>query len=272
MAQDFTQDLTQFPKACLFDVDRTLSDSSGEIRPVTAAALKKLAEAGYEIAVCTGRSYAELKQAILPLFPETSVHITSGGAQVVRMSGEVVWEKVLPSELVHAIAEKVHVLGADFGFSQRTLYAGTPNVLEYKRAQRWPVETIDAYELKDWTTPLLTIGSLNESVRAYVESLGAVEVKSMVNAVGMPYYDITPVGITKREGAQAWAREVGVELAHTAAFGDSENDREVLAHVGTGVAMGNAIPELKAIADYTIADTDDDGIAQFVDQLLAQNT
>ncbi|MCD8507661.1 HAD family hydrolase [Candidatus Woesebacteria bacterium] len=264
--------MSHFPKACLFDVDRTLSDSKGEIRPVTRAALKKLAAAGYEIAVCTGRSYAELKQAILPLFPDDSIHITSGGAQVVRMSGEVVWEKVLPSELVHTIAEKVHALGADFGFSQRTLYAGTPNVLEYKRTQRWPVETIDVYELEDWTTPLLTIGSLNESVHAYMESLEDVEVKSMTNSLGMPYYDVTPIGITKREGAQAWAKAVGVDLAETAAFGDSENDLEVLEYVGTGVAMGNAIPELKAIADFTIEDTDDDGIAQFVDHLLAQNT
>ena len=44
------------------------------------------------------------------------------------------------------------------------------------------------------------------------------------------------------------------------AFGDGENDIEMLEFVGTGVAMGNAEDKVKAIADYVTADIDDDGI------------
>lgn len=262
-------EVKKLPPALLFDVDRTLSTVAGEITPATAQALEKLQSAGYTIGVCTGRSYAELKYAVLPLFGENSWHVVSGGAQVISIQGEVVWQSVLPSDLVHTIGERARELGAEFGFSQGDVYAGTPPVIVYKQSQHWPVDTVAVDELTDWSTCLLTVGSLNPEVEAYIESLENVEAKSMVNAAGMPYYDITPPGVTKREGAQHWAEKVGVTLAEVGAFGDSENDLEILQAVGTSFAMGNAIDEVKALADYTIGHANDDGIAQLVSEILS---
>lgn len=45
------------------------------------------------------------------------------------------------------------------------------------------------------------------------------------------------------------------------AFGDSENDNEMLRYAGTGVAMGNALEETKAASDYVTDDCDDEGVA-----------
>lgn len=263
-----TEQNLQLPRALLFDVDRTLSNTRGEITPATVTALEKLAKNGYLIGVCTGRSYAELKHAVLPLFPPESWHIVSGGAQVVSLAGEIAWQRVLVDEVVREIATQTQELGAEFGFSQGNVYAGTPQVIAYKQSQRWPVDTVAVESLDDWTTCLLTIGSLNSDVETYIEGLVDVEIKAMVNSLGMPYYDITPHGITKREGAEHWAEKVGVAISEIGAFGDSENDLEVLPFVGTGFAMGNAIPELKAVADHVIGHADEDGIAEFVENLL----
>ena len=54
--------------------------------------------------------------------------------------------------------------------------------------------------------------------------------------------------------------EHGIRQEEMIAFGDGENDMEMLQFAGIGVAMGNAEAEVKALADYVTADIDDDGI------------
>jgi len=54
----------------------------------------------------------------------------------------------------------------------------------------------------------------------------------------------------------------------TFAFGDARNDHEMIEWAATGVAMGNAFAETKAIANVVTATNDEDGVAVFVEQLL----
>lgn len=61
----------------------------------------------------------------------------------------------------------------------------------------------------------------------------------------------------------------GVTMDHVAAFGDDVNDVEMVAQAGLGVAMDNAVAEVKAVADRITASNDDDGVAQVVEDLLA---
>ena len=52
----------------------------------------------------------------------------------------------------------------------------------------------------------------------------------------------------------------GTLLSHSTAFGDAENDIDMLEYCGIGVAMGNAQEKVKEIADYVTTDVDRDGI------------
>ena len=52
----------------------------------------------------------------------------------------------------------------------------------------------------------------------------------------------------------------GISGEEMVAFGDGENDIEMLSFAGVGVAMGNAEEPVKAVADFVTADIDDDGI------------
>ena len=56
------------------------------------------------------------------------------------------------------------------------------------------------------------------------------------------------------------AEAEGIDMSHTIAFGDGGNDMSIILKAGTGIAMGNAIPELKAAATYVTTSVDDDGI------------
>lgn len=76
------------------------------------------------------------------------------------------------------------------------------------------------------------------------------------------FADITVRGADKGSALQAMAAHLGISMAETIAFGDGGNDKSIIKAAGTGVAMGNANDDVKAVADYVTADVDDDGIAK----------
>ncbi len=73
--------------------------------------------------------------------------------------------------------------------------------------------------------------------------------------------DIVPRGGGKAVGIEKYLVAEGIDRARTMAFGDGENDVDMLEYVEIGVAMGNGCDETKAAADYVTSDIDEDGIA-----------
>lgn len=73
------------------------------------------------------------------------------------------------------------------------------------------------------------------------------------------WLDLAPVGITKAFGVQYVARELGIDQADVLAIGDGRNDIEMLRWAGRGVAMGQAVDEVKAAADDVTATVHEDG-------------
>ena len=73
--------------------------------------------------------------------------------------------------------------------------------------------------------------------------------------------DIIPTEGGKLPAMRFMAEANGWSPDELMAFGDSENDNEMLRYAGTGVAMGNALEETKAASDYVTDDCDDEGVA-----------
>lgn len=69
---------------------------------------------------------------------------------------------------------------------------------------------------------------------------------------------------SKWQAVQELSGRFSVNTAATIAFGDDYNDRQMLEYCGTGVAVGQALPEIKAVADYICAGSDDDGVARWL--------
>lgn len=74
------------------------------------------------------------------------------------------------------------------------------------------------------------------------------------------FTDITANGADKGKGILAIARHEGFNPSQTIAFGDGGNDTSMILQAGIGIAMGNAIDELKQQADYVTSSVDDNGI------------
>ena len=76
-----------------------------------------------------------------------------------------------------------------------------------------------------------------------------------------PFFcDIVQKGSDKSAGVEAITAYFGINLSETVAFGDADNDLGMLTCCGTGIAMGNATPSLKVVADYVTTDITDHGI------------
>ena len=76
-------------------------------------------------------------------------------------------------------------------------------------------------------------------------------------------------GCEKPNALQVLCDDLGIGPAETMAFGDGPNDRSMLEWAGCGVAMGNAVPEVKAAADVVTATNEEDGVALELERLLA---
>ena len=74
-------------------------------------------------------------------------------------------------------------------------------------------------------------------------------------------YVIPARGMNKADGLQELIDQLGIARGEVASFGDNYNDVEMLKLAGTAVAMGNAVDEVKALADYVTTSSDQDGIA-----------
>lgn len=79
------------------------------------------------------------------------------------------------------------------------------------------------------------------------------------------WYKITKKGATKESAIKMICDKCGINLSNVIAFGDDHADIEMLKLAGLGVAMGNAIKEVKAAADIVIGSNDEDGIAVYLE-------
>jgi hydroxymethylpyrimidine pyrophosphatase-like HAD family hydrolase len=80
--------------------------------------------------------------------------------------------------------------------------------------------------------------------------------------------EIAPFGVTKWSGIQHVSAEWGISAHEMCAVGDDVNDIPMIEAAGIGIAMGNALPEVQAAADFIAPTHDEDGLAAVVDFLL----
>jgi Cof subfamily protein (haloacid dehalogenase superfamily) len=82
------------------------------------------------------------------------------------------------------------------------------------------------------------------------------------------YFEYTAPGIDKARALEGALPKLGIDASEVVSFGDGQNDKSMIEWAGTGVAMGNAVDEVKAVAQMVTANNNEDGIAVALDKLL----
>ena len=101
---------------------------------------------------------------------------------------------------------------------------------------------------------------------AFVKDRERLMLENMLDECIITSWNETGIDIISKHGGKAkglekFIEKYGLLRGETMAFGDGENDIDMIRYAGIGVAMGNAIKNLKSAADYITTDIDDDGIA-----------
>ncbi|WP_299429075.1 HAD-IIB family hydrolase [uncultured Meiothermus sp.] len=265
-------------KLVALDLDGTFYAGRTLGIPASAwAAIERGRASGLKFAVCTGRPQGghglQYAQGLQPDGP----HVFNDGASICDAWGRSLHAEPVPrlQEIV-AIARKnglpFDLMGADNGrYYESELMP--PELLTHIEmtgvvARSAAFENIRETLVRLWfVVPDL---SLWETVKPDLEALPEIDLAEYLS----PREVITGVikkGISKSSGLSWLAGHYGVSLEEIAMIGDSHNDLEAIRDAGLGIAMGNAVDEILAVADHITGHVRENGFAQAIEHVLALN-
>lgn len=256
--------MTRHFKAFLFDVDKTLTNSKRQVSSFTCEMLEKTAQEGYPVGVCSGRHYATLHEHYFSLFPHNSLHVVSGGAQVIDAMGKVYWEQTITPKVALAVISKALEENLQvYAQTDKQIYAQnrTISYAGLKPSRKLP--TFD--EITNWHIPIITVYAYSLPFLSFLNTQ-EVSYKKLTNYEGIEYLDITTKGVSKKTGVEKWCEFLHLKPSEVVGFGDSDNDLEFLQTVGYRVVVSNATASVLAIADEVAASNDDDGVAHWLEE------
>ncbi len=222
--------------------------------------------------VVTGRMFRSVHRALEPVGLGDPV-ICYQGAVVADGDGR--WLRHLPIPL--ALARDVIAFAADEGYSPN-VYVGdelfvsevTQHARDYAEFQHLEIEPVG--DLLEWLseppTKLVLVGD--------PDALDAVETRAKARfgvdlyiSKSLPYFlEFAAAGVTKGTGLDFLSAHLGFTREQTIAFGDGENDVELVEWPGYGIAVENAHERVKAVADWICPSAREEGVAQVLELFL----
>ncbi|GAA3598702.1 sugar-phosphatase [Gibbsiella greigii] len=260
------------------DMDGTLLDPQNQITPRVKEAITQARRQGVYVVLATGRPYVGVQNYLrqLDIQGSNDYCITYNGALVLQAAdGTCLLQETLGFDDYLYFEKLARELGVHFqAFDFNTLYTANKDIgkytiheasltgipLKYRsveemdRQMRFPkVMMIDEPALLD-----SAIARLPPEAKA-----GYTIVKSA------PYYlEILSKKADKGAGVRKLAQHLGIKQENVMALGDQSNDYAMVDYAGVGVAMGNAIPELKQIAQFVTTTNAEDGVARAIEKFV----
>ena len=259
-----------------FDLDGTLFNDRKEVTPETFGTLKKAAEMGIEIVPSTGRFWNAIPANIKAL-DFVRYALTLNGAAIFDVkAGKTIAEFTIPVERAATLCRVLDDLGVvyDFvadgkGYMRRDNYERLADVMigewqvKIVRDMRSPVD--DVYDVLAGMSGVqkMQIYTLDKSLREnLLKSLPHVFPHLLFTSSISNNIEINDTTANKGDGLRFLAGHLGLPMSETLAFGDGLNDITMIEAAGIGVAMENAVDEVKDAADYVTVDNNHDGVAE----------
>ena len=270
-------------RALVLDLDGTLITDAGSIHPRTLSALKAVHARGVRVMVATGRSDLGVLAVLDELGFDTPALVFNGAGLWCPREKRLLEERLLSDRVVARC----------FDFVERS---GLLPVLQCAGAKFSPPprDALEAHALSGLEG--LRQVPFAELPREYVIRAtffsarhpdSAALAREIEQALGQPLYlthfplaslathraspllvaDVQPPSRGKGEALRVLVERYGIAPEEVVAVGDADNDLEMLAGAGLGVAMGNAMPRARAVARRTIGDNNGDALAGLIEEL-----
>lgn len=254
-------------RAAFFDVDGTLI-TVGEHRmpPSVAPALQALQRSGVQVFLCTGRHALEIEEEnMLPGITVDGAVYMNG--QLCELQGQIVRETPIPAGDLSALKQFLQKKNCSCIFLEKDrMYANcVDSRMEIEQAKIGTAVPA-VRDISDLETRRIyqVIPFVNEEEEEeLLRQMPHCRTKRWGDAV----VDLMSRSGGKENGIRALCAAIGITPEETIAFGDAENDLEMLQLAGIGVAMGNALPQVRACADMVTDTVENDGIAHALRRL-----
>lgn len=247
-------------KIAFFDIDGTLFKlHTNEMSPKTLETLQRLRENGIKICVATGRSPMGL-----PKFEgiEFDAYLTYNGSYCYA-DDTTIFSNSLCKEDVKQILKNAEEMGKTVTIALKSEMSS--NGLDEYLKHYMAVENLDLEVSEDFEEK--TNDEIYQVMLACSPNEYDAVLKNVKHAKIATWWDkavdIIPTNGGKGMGIEEVLAYYGFDKSESIAFGDGNNDIEMLQTVGTGVAMGNASQDLKSVADAICGDVAEDGIYHY---------
>lgn len=270
-------------KLIAFDLDGTFLDPKKNIHPDNIKALKAAAEKGVVIVPATGRIVGGVPQQIREL-PFIRYYVTVNGAFVYdAVEDKAVARAEIPLEDALSLLRYEDSLGISYdcyqdgwGYMSADMYdrAGEyvtdPGILKLVLTLRTKVPELKEYlRQKGESVQKLQLyfTDMQERARQFETLPGMFP--DMAFTTSVPFnIEINSSAATKGQGLAALCGLLGIKAEEVLAFGDDRNDADMIRFAGVGVAMENAIEELRAAADWVTASNSEAGVARGIERFV----
>lgn len=262
------------------DLDGTLTNSEKNITPRTFDALMKAQREGVRLVLASGRptfGIAALANQLQLADYGGYVLSYNGGRIIDWCEKTVIFSQVVNQKLVpilYDFAEKAQLPIVTY-LPEAILASKNEGeyLAEEARINGMPVVVAqnfveEAMQIAGGSTKFLIPGEPELLIQLESEIKAALSEQMEVFRSAPFFLELPPKGIDKAQSLQRLLTHLGLERESLMAFGDGFNDLSMIQFAGQGVAMANAVEEVKSIADFVTTSNEEDGIAQALEQLL----
>lgn len=260
-------------KLAIFDIDGTLIER-GETHIKTSAieAIQKIRDKGIEVMIATGRAYYFIQDDIHERM-NPDYYVTVNGAIVYDIDHNVIHEVPMLFDEVNELTQyardndlaigyklkdDMHIF-SDFKTFTSKYLQGSPKISILKDFSNEPL-LIEGEELPKG---IFMMGNENKIYAAqnFLED-------GYVSKAYSESFDVYSKRAGKMRGIEVVLKRLNIKWDEIIAFGDADNDVDMLSAAKIGVAMGDAPEHVKEVADYVTTDLNDNGISNAIHELL----
>lgn len=265
-------------KLIAIDMDGTLLNDQHEVTPEVREALHKAKKKGVKIVLCTGRPIGGVRRFLedLLLNEEDDYVIAYNGALVqnTHTNGVVAERSIGYGDLVRLYGLSLELKTPMHFFDPEHLYTPNRDLSPYTVVESYltqmPVHYRTLEELpRDMVIPKVMFIDEPEKLSRTIEAIPDWVQEKYTMVRSMPfYYEILHKEASKGNAVKLLAGHLGIRREEVVCIGDNENDLTMIEYAGCGVAMGNAVPKVKAIADFETRTNNEHGVAYAIEKLV----
>lgn len=262
----------------VFDLDGTVLRRDLTISEATVEALRRLRERGMRLVVATGRRFEAAREYARWLGSGGSEPlICYGGAMVRRLDGETLMHRTLEREVSLEVLEWAEGRGLHarvFLDGEVVEHSNPPEA--FSHLPREPdisfVESPLRWLRHHGEEPTkITLVDHPERVEGWLEEARERFAGRLFVTRSMPHYvEVGDLKSTKSRALELLCARWGIDPERVLAFGDAENDADMLRLAGRGVAVGGMSREVREAADEVVPPVEEDGVAGYVEKLLGE--